>query len=112
MRLSSRHREIIEKVEADGYVWLSHLSVNAQMRFRNKVKKGFKGFMKVEQLTFLTPRVADMIRRGAMEKDAPRLSKKDQFEFLEEELVKLEKELFLLKGVGSRKEQVRFKIDA
>lgn len=111
MRLSERHRYVIEEMEKDGYVWLSHLSVNAQMRFRNKTKKGFDGYIKVEGLTFLTRRVADAISCGTKKPNEPRLTYKQQVEVLERKLVELEKELYQLKGVGARKEKVRFDTD-
>ena len=111
MRLSDRTKEIIEKMEKDGYVWLSHMPVNAQMRFRNRTKTGFKGFIKVEGLTFLTRRVADLFITGTKERDRKRLTFKEQIEWLENQLIELEKENYQLKGVGARKEQVRFDTD-
>lgn len=111
MRLSERKKYIIDEMEKDGYVWLSHLNVNAQMRFRNKTKIGFKGYIKVEGLTFLTRRVADSLTLGTKERDRKRLTYKEQIEWLENQLIDLEKELYQLKGTGARKEQVRFMTD-
>lgn len=109
MRLSDRHRRIVEEMESDGYVWLSHMSVNAQMRFRNKTRKGFKGFVKIEGLTFLTKRVADTISSGTSKNRAEkRLSYREQIALMEERLVELEAELYRLKGVGARHEEFKF----
>lgn len=111
MRLSDRHREIISKMEADGYVWLSHMPVNAQMRFRNRTKNGFKGYIKVEGLTFLTMRVAEAIKLGSRTKSQPRVPLGKQLEEMEKRLVELEAENYILKGVGAKKEQLRFSAD-
>lgn len=112
MRLSDRHRRIVEEMEADGYVWLSHLSVNAQMRFRNKTRKGFKGFLKVEGLTFMTSRVAEMIENGCKPKEAQRrLTYREQIAIMEKRLVELEAEVYRLKGVGAKHEIMRYRAD-
>ncbi len=108
MRLSDRHRTIVEQMEKDGYVWLSHLPVTAQMRFRSKVKKGFKGFVIIENLTFLTKRVADFIVKGTIANNGVRLTLSDQVRLLEDQLVELESELYRQRGVGPRQEKFKF----
>ena len=109
MRLSDKHLKIIEEVESDGYVWLSHLSKNAIERFRYKTKHGFSGYMKIEGLTFLTKRVAESIARGCRDGSRRRLTYKEQNELLEKDLVALERELYQAKKVGERKIKRRYK---
>lgn len=109
MRLSDRHLKIIKEVEADGYVWLSHLSKNAQYRFRYKTARGFKGYYKVEGLTFLTKRVANALELGASDGDRKKLTVTQQLAVLEKQLYELERELYQLKGVGIRKVKRRYK---
>lgn len=108
MRLSSRHRLIIEEVERDGYVWLSHLPINAQMRFRNMTRGGYDGFTKIEGLTFLTKRVAESIVDGTKSEGKKRLTLPMQVRKLESQLIELEAELYRLKGVGKRHEELKF----
>lgn len=110
MRLSDKHRAIVADMERDGYVWLSHLPVTAQMRFRSKVKKGFKGFIVIESLTFLTKRVADCIVAGTIANGGQRLPLGKQLEMMEEQLVALEFENYRLKGVGPRQEKFKFAV--
>lgn len=93
MRLSEKHRKIIKEMNSKGYVWLSDLSRNAIMRFRNKTRAGFDGYLKVEGLTFLTPRVADSISRGVKD-SKPRLNLRQQNMLLEKDLIALEKWVF------------------
>lgn len=107
MRLSDKHKVIVDQMERDGYVWLSHLAVTAQMRFRSKVKKGFRGFIVIENLTFLTKRVAESISAGTNAKGT-RLTLGQQVEMLENQLVELEFENYRLKGVGPRQEKFKF----
>ena len=110
MRLSDKHRAIVADMERGGYVWLSHLPVTAQMRFRSKVKKGFKGFIVIENLTFLTKRVADYIVAGTIANGGQRLPLGKQLEMMEEQLVALEFENYRLKGVGPRQEKFKFAV--
>lgn len=109
MRLSKEHFNIIEQMEASGYVWLSHLSPNGVMRFRYKTARGFKGFIKIEGLTFLTKRVAESIEIGSKTKDKGRMTYKDQVKYLEKQLVEVESELYTARGVGKRKMKSKFK---
>lgn len=109
MRLSDRHKQIVQEMESDGYVWLSHMPANAIMRFRNKTRTGFTGFIKIEGLTFLTKRVANQISRGCKGIDRRRLTYKEQVLLLEKDLVQLEKELYQTKGIGARKVKRRYK---
>ena len=97
MRISKRHRAIIEVMEANGYVWLSNLPANAIMRFRYRTRKGFKGFIKIAGLTFLTKRVADIMTLATTNKNAPRLSLREQNQLLEQQLVELESENYALR---------------
>ena len=108
MRLSSRHKEVIEIMEAAGYVWLSNLNENTIQRFRNRRRKGFKGYFKVEGLTFLTPRVVKAISRGTND-NKPRMTVKEQLAELEKDLIELEKELYLAKGESIQKLRVRLR---
>ena len=109
MRLSDKHKRVVEEMEASGYVWLSHLSTNAVMRFRYKTAQGFKGFIKVEGLTFLTKRVAEAIEYGSKGKNEKRMTYKEQVKMLEKQLVETERELYTAKGVGPIKIKRRFK---
>lgn len=111
MRLSDKHRAIVAEMERDGYVWLSHLAVTAQMRFRAKVKKGFKGYIVIDNLTFLTRRVADAIVVGTVANGGERLTLGQQVQWLEERLVELEAENYRLRGVGPKQELFRFKVE-
>ena len=111
MRLSDRARYIIKEMEADGYVWLSHMPVNAQMRFRNRTRVGFDGYIKVEGLTFLTRRVADLLISGTKERDRKKLTFKEQIVWLEKQLIELEKENYALKHKGFEDEELRFDTD-
>lgn len=97
MRISKRHKAIIEVMEASGYVWLSNLPANAIMRFRYRTRKGFEGFIKVAGLTFLTKRVAEIMTLATTDKNAPRLSMRDQNILLEAQLVELESENYALR---------------
>lgn len=96
MRLGEKHYKIIAEMREGGYVWLSDLSKNAIMRFRNKTRTGFKGYIKVEGLTFLTKRVADSISRGSKD-SKPRLNLREQNKMLEEDLIELERRLYKCK---------------
>lgn len=109
MRLSEKHLKIVQEVESDGYVWLSHLSKQAIERFRWKTRKGFKGYFKIEGLTFLTKRVADMLSVGSKNGDKPRLTYKEQVKYLEDQLIQLENELYQARGVGKIKVKRRYK---
>lgn len=82
MRLSSKHRKKIAEMEASGYVWLSHMNVNAQMRFRNRTRKGFSGFIKEDGLTFLTREVARAFEIGTKRKSGPKMTLTEQVHFL------------------------------
>jgi len=93
MRLSEKHYKTISEMKAKDYVWLSDLSKNAIMRFRNKTRNGFNGYVKVNGLTFLTRRVADSISRGAKD-SKPRLTLKQQNVMLENDLIELERRLY------------------
>lgn len=93
MRLSQKHREKIKEMEEKGYVWLSHMDINAQMRFRNRTRKGFKGYVKVLGLTFLPAEVAEAISIGVKRKDKPKLTLTQQVEYLQDKLA--ERELYI-----------------
>ena len=108
MRLSNRHRTMIEEVERDGYVWLSHLPINAQMRFRYMTRTGYDGFLKIEGLTFLTKRVAESISDGTKDRGKKRLNLSLQVKKLEQHLIELEAEVYRLKGVGKKHEELKF----
>lgn len=93
MRLSQKHREKIKEMEAKGYVWLSHMDINAQMRFRNRTRKGFKGYVKELGLTFLPAEVAEAISIGVKRKDKPKLTLTQQVYYLQDKLA--ERELYI-----------------
>lgn len=112
MRLSEKHLSIIHEMEANKYIWLSHLSPNAIMRFRYKTQHGFKGYIKVEGLTFLTQRVAEMIEAGSKSTGKRRLTLKEQVVFLERQLAELEQELYVAKGLGKKKLKARLEDEA
>ena len=102
MRLSQAHRDKIVEMENNGYVWLSNMHVNAQMRFRNRTRKGFKGFVKEMGLTFLPEEVAKAISIGAKKKNKPRYTLTQQVEYLQDKLAERElyiKELEAMKDV-------------
>lgn len=109
MRLSNNHTKIIAEMEASGYVWLSHLSANGIMRFRYKVARGFKGYIKIDGLTFLTKRVASAIDAGSKSSNKSRLTYREQVKFLEKQLVEVESELYTAKGVGKKKMKSKYK---
>lgn len=109
MRLSNKHLEIIKQMEASGYVWLSHLSANGIARFRYKVARGFKGYLKIEGLTFLTKRVAMSVDIGSKSEGKTRLTYKEQVRFLEKQLVEVENELYTARGVGKKKMKSKYK---
>lgn len=108
MRLSNKHYNIIAQMEASGYVWLSHLTANAIMRFRYKTQHGFKGYIKVDGLTFLTKRVAQMLENGSKSEGKRRLTLKEQVIVLERQLAEVEQELYVAKGVGKKKMKAKF----
>lgn len=91
MRLSSKHRKKIAEMEASGYVWLSHMPVNAQMRFRNRTRAGFTGFIKEDGLTFLTREVARAIEIGTKRKNAPKMTLTEQVKYLTSRLAERER---------------------
>lgn len=97
MRLSEGHYEIIKEMKKAGYVWLSDMHVNAQMRFRNRTRKGFDKFVKVEGLTFLTKDVAEALSVGVKRGSKKRLTLTEQVERLTEKVAKLELENKILK---------------
>lgn len=80
MRLSAAHKTIITQMESEGYVWLSHMPVNAQMRFRNRTRAGFKQYVKREGLTFLTHEVADLLSMGTKRASKPRIPCNEQLD--------------------------------
>nr|DAH56618.1 MAG TPA: hypothetical protein [Caudoviricetes sp.] len=105
MRLSDKSKETIKEMEAKGYVWLSHLDVNTQMRFRNMTRKGFDKYVKIDGpgksgLTFLTKEVADIIQCGAS-KDGRRATVYEQLEFAKNRIAELESKVSYLEGVIS-----------
>lgn len=109
MRIGKRHKQIIKQMECDGYIWLSHLHINAQMRFRNRRRAGFEHYFKLEGLVFLTKRIAEALSRGCKTPDTPRLTFKEQIVELENELIELEKEVYDLRGVGEAAQTRRFR---
>lgn len=98
MKLNAKRKQIINQAEADGYVWLSHLSHNAVMRFRYKTKRGFKEYVKIDGLTFLTKELAKAIESGTKSKTKPRMTYVQQVAYLEKALAKLELELYETRG--------------
>lgn len=109
MRLSSEHRRIVKVMESSGYVWLTHLTPNAQMRFRNKTRAGFDGYIKIKGLTFFTKRVANYLEKSTSAPGRKRLTYKEQVAFLEKELIALEKENYQLKGYILKNYEESFK---
>ena len=104
MRLSQKHRDKIVEMEEKGFVWLSNMDINAQMRFRNRTRKGFKGYVKELGLTFLPAEVAEAISIGVKRKDKPKLTLTQQVEYLQDKLAERElyiKELEALSGISS-----------
>ena len=93
MRLSKAHRDKIASMEAKGYVWLSNMDVNAQMRFRNRTRKGFDKYIKELGLTFLPAEVAEAISVGVKRKDKSKLTLTQQVEYLQDKLA--ERELYI-----------------
>lgn len=100
MRIGPRNRAIIEGMERAGYVWLTHLGRNAQMRFRNRTRTGFDCFIKINGLTFLTKRIAAMMEKGTKTEDEKRMTYKEQVLELEKELYEMELDLYDALGVG------------
>lgn len=101
MRISDKTRQVIDKMEAEGYLWLSHLDVNTQMRFRNMTRKGFDKFIKVEGpgkkgLTFLTKEVVDIIQFGATA-SGKRATAYEQLDYAKKRIAELEAENASLK---------------
>ena len=92
MRLSSSHISLIEKLENEGYVWLSHLTPRAQMRFRDRVKRGFNKFEKVQGLTFLTNNVAKFLETTSVKTSQPRVKVSQKLALAEQELFRLSSE--------------------
>lgn len=86
MRLSEKHHQAIAEMESKGYVWLSNMDVNAQMRFRNRTRAGFTGYTKVLGLTFLAKEVADAIAIGTKRKTGPKYTLTQQVEYLQDRL--------------------------
>ena len=86
MRLSEKHRQVLESREAEGYVWLSHLTLRAQMRFRDRRKRGFSKFVKEDGLTFLTKEVAEYLETTSRPVKEPRIKMSEQVNTLEGEL--------------------------
>ncbi len=104
MRLSQKHRDKIVEMESKGYVWLSHMHINAQMRFRNRTRKGFKRFVKEMGLTFLPAEVAEAISVGTKRPKKPKLTLTQQVNYLQDKLAERElyiKELEGRQGVNS-----------
>lgn len=93
MRLSEKHRQKIVEMESKGYVWLSNMNRNAQMRFRNRTRKGFKGFVKEMGLTFLPAEVAEAITIGTKRKEGPKYTLTQQVNYLTNKLA--ERELYI-----------------
>lgn len=96
MRISKEIENKIKGMEDKGYVWLSHLDINAQVRFRNMVKYGFKDFVKVSGvgkngLTFLTKEVADMLTVAA-NKGGKRMTAYEQLREYKQRIATLERE--------------------
>lgn len=98
MKLSKRKINIIELMEQHNYTWLTHLSKNAVMRFRNARRRGFTNYAEVEGLIFLTKRVAEALTSGTRNPNQPRLTVGKQVEKLQAELAKLEQELYKARG--------------
>lgn len=98
MRLSKRHYKIIDVMKKGGYIWLSDLHINAQMRFRNRTRKGFDNFLKVEGLTFLTKELAESFSVGVKQGSRPRLTLTRQVERLQDKVASLERENQILRG--------------
>ncbi len=101
MRLTDKTRALIDSMEKKGYVWLSHLDINTQMRFRNMTKKGFNEYVKVSGpgkngLTFLTKEVADIVKCGG-NKNGKRTSMFDQLRVCKKRIAELEAENKLLR---------------
>lgn len=111
MRISDKHRAVINDMEKDGYVWLSHMPVTAQMRFRSRVKKGFKGYLVIENLTFLTKRVAEAMVVGTVANGGKRLPLGQQVRWLEDRLVELEAEIYRLRGVGPKQKKFKYAVE-
>lgn len=100
MRIGKVQEKIIKEVESDGYVWLSHLSRNAIERFRYKTRNGFKHYLKIGGLTFLTKRLASEIERGSKTSKRRRLTYKEQIVKLENDLAEMEIELYRERNVA------------
>lgn len=101
MRLTDKTRDRIAEMEAKGYVWLSHLDVNTQVRFRNMTRKGFDKFVKIEGpgksgLTFLTKEVASIIQCGGAT-NGKRKTAYEQIEHLKNRIAELEAENIMLR---------------
>ena len=93
MRLSQKHRDKIVEMEEKGFVWLSNMDINAQMRFRNRTRKGFKGYVKELGLTFLPAEVAEAISVGVKRKHKSKLTLTQQVNYLQDKLA--ERELYI-----------------
>ena len=100
MRLSKAHRQKIVDMEAKGFVWLSNMNINAQMRFRNRTRKGFRGYVKEMGLTFLPAEVAEAISVGVKRKDKPKLTLTQQVKYLQDKLA--ERELYIKELEGKQ----------
>lgn len=97
MRLNDKTRNAIKEMEDQGYVWLSHLDTNTQMRFRNMTRKGFDKYVKIagpgkNGLTFLTKEVAEAIKCGA-NKDGKRMTMFEQVRYFKDRVAVLEKRI-------------------
>lgn len=98
MRLSKFHLKVIEEMKDKGYVWLSNMHVNAQMRFRNKTRKGFDKYIKEAGLTFLTKEVAKAFELGTKKENKPRLTLVEQVDYLINKLADREAYIKQLEG--------------
>ena len=107
MRIGKQKETIIEGMKADGYVWLSDLSKNAVMRFRNWVRSGFSSYVKIDGLTFLTKKVAESLSEGT-KSDKRRLTLKEQNAKLVDEVYELERELYEERGVGPEQQRRKY----
>lgn len=87
--------KIIERMKAARYVWLSDLTPNGIMRFRNHVRDGFAGYYKISGLVFMTPRVAAMFESKFHPTQKTRYGRRMRAEQLENLLVEAERELFI-----------------
>lgn len=92
MRLSKQHLSLIERMEGKGYVWLSHLTTRAQMRFRDRTRRGYSNFIKKNGLTFLTKEVAEFLESTSRERGQPRVKVTEKLQLAEDKLYQLSAE--------------------